>query len=157
MVESNDMMVTYFPRWSNTTYGCDAVYAVIKAGDIGTDEDAEYNTNYCFPVLVSVNLVVMLVSYSLVFWQTWSYTNQPGHKKSSHTTMLVLLSLTYAVCVVPAMLTSWGLWKMEDKKEEVGMKYRPLTSICTSLYWCMYGELIINRPGVAGAVLQTAS
>ena len=79
-------------------------------------------------MLVIANLVVMLVSYSLVFWQSWSYTKQPGHKKSSHTTMLVILSLTYAVCIVPAMLTC--LWKTE---------HRVVIIICTSIYWCMYG------------------
>ena len=87
-------------------------------------------------MLVIANLVVMLVSYSLVFWQSWSYTAQPGHKKSSHTTMLVILSVTYAVCVVPAMLTCWGLfWKIEDG----AVKY-----IFTSIYWSMYGGLLIS-------------
>ena len=114
-------------RWTNTVYGCDAVY---HGGD-------EPKTNYSYPVLVVTNLVVMLVSYSLVFWQTWHYTGQPGHRQNSHTTMLVILSLTYTVCVVPAMLTSWDLWSNEYRGRVT------VENICTSIYWCMYGE----RPG----------
>ena len=85
-------------------------------------------------MLVVTNLVVMLVSYSLVFWQTWYYTSQPGYRQSSHTTMLVILSLTYTVCVVPAMLTSWDLWSNEYRGRAT------VENICTSIYWCMYGE-----------------
>ena len=46
--------------------------------------------------------------------------------------MLVTLSLTYAICIIPAMGTSWGLWDVE--------KQPILQNLFTCIYWCMYGE-----------------
>ena len=93
--------------------------------------------------MVLANLTVMVVSYSLVFWQTRHYSSkpysEPGHRQSSHTVMLVVLSLTYTVCVVPAMVTSWGLWNNEYKGKAA------VENICTSIYWSMYGKLPNNR------------
>ena len=47
--------------------------------------------------------------------------------------MMLLLSLTYAVCILPAMTYSWGLWNTGDPST--------ITNVSTCLYWCMYGGL----------------
>ena len=95
---------------------------------------------YAVPVVVVLNLAVMVVSYSLVFWQTRHYTSQPysepGHRKSSHTVMLVVLSLTYTFCLVPAVDTFWGL-KNYKYWGKVGME-----TISASIYWSMYGRYL---------------
>ena len=107
-------------------YGCDAVYG---HGD-------EHLTNYGYPVLVIINLILMLMSYSIIFWQTRHYFNDHCKRPRSHTRMLVMLSLTYAVCIVPAMGTCWGLW---DVGEQI-----VLENLFTCIYWCMYGKLLFT-------------
>ena len=104
-------------------FGCDAVYQ--------QEDGCPYKTNWGYPVLVILNLVVMLISYGCVLWKFRPQSDQEAQVTTSLSRMLLLLSFTYAVCILPAMTMTWGLWAPVE-----GESCQP----CTGLYWCMYGR-----------------
>lgn len=123
-------------KWTGLRYGCDAEYPHKK------DPHKRGQTNWGYSCLVIINVVVMFVSYGIVFYKIWTKRSNTDHpiieqielnRDRSHTTMFVVLSLTYSICILPAMMTAWGFWEVTDKAVNSHIK-----NVTTCVYWCMY-------------------
>jgi len=117
--------------WSNTFYGCDAVFC----GQLGYG----MMTNIC------LNIVVMMVCYQLVAKQInyeMKMTSDriiPADREMfvRHMRLVLILSVSYCICVLPASLISWGQFDMEGFFPSLNAQLIT-TSICNIIYWCMF-------------------
>ena len=94
------VILDIFSRWTNEVYGCDVRY-----------EEGEKPQVSSFTVIVIINLVVMLLCYGLVLWKvhtTKDEEDQPMATPASHTSMVCILSVTYAFCTLPVVVV--GRW-----------------------------------------------
>ena len=87
-------------RWTNEVYGCDVKY-----------EKGEKPKTSSYTLIVIINMMVMLLCYSIVLWKVQTTKDEEGHhlkRPISHTSMVFVLSLTYAFCILPVVFLSWN-------------------------------------------------
>jgi len=118
-------------KWSNTFYGCDAVFC----GQLGYG----MMTNIC------LNIVVMMVSYLLVAkrinYEMQLSANQIFQEDREmfvrHIRLVLILSMSYCVCVLPASVVSWGQFDLDGVFPSLNWQLIT-TSIFNIIYWCMF-------------------
>ena len=127
--------VTSVYGWTNTVYGCDKNYT-----------DSTYNTSYGIMIMCIVNLLAILVAYSLVIrrliidQQEARFTTHSPVQNIfvKHIKIFILLPVTFAVYTVPVTILGWGMFGIHlEPKIKIIVK-----ASISCIYWAMYGEFI---------------
>ena len=136
-------------RWNGTVYGCDAVYDGTK--------------NWIHPSIVFLNFLVMGkhfqditkiyihpgVCYSWMYCKLRSWAKFAKHNENlsdlrmtqAHMKIPVVLSVTYAICILPNMVAAWGIFPhIQDSKGEHLENHKAFENITTAIFWCMFGK-----------------
>ena len=60
----------------------------------------------------------------------------------AHMKIPVVLSVTYAVCILPNMVAAWGIFPhIQDSMGEHLENHKAFVNITTAIFWCMFGKL----------------